>query len=135
MKMKKWLFIPALALAIIAAFYIINNDTGNHICEGSSINVTLIIDFGNETWNFSVSLHDKNATVYGLLEEASRLYNFSYDATYYPQFRSYYIESINGVKNGVDGKYWQYWINGEYGKVGASNQILCDGDIVEWKWI
>lgn len=46
------------------------------------------------------------------------------------------IELIGGRKNDFSAdKYWQYWINNEYAKVGASAQTLKDGDIVEWKYI
>ncbi len=130
--MKKWLLVAIIACLTIAFFYVSSNEHGAN--ENKAINATLIINFGDYEWNFSISL-SQNTTVYGLLEKASKIYNFSYEATYYPQFRSYYIESINGVRNGVDGKYWQYWINGKYGETGASLQPIKNGDVVEWKWI
>ena len=44
------------------------------------------------------------------------------------------IESVKGVKNGEDGKYWQYWVNGKYSDVASDKYILKDGDLVIWKF-
>jgi len=44
------------------------------------------------------------------------------------------IERLLDKKNGEDGKYWQYFVNGEYAKVGVSQYGLKAGDAVEWKF-
>lgn len=44
------------------------------------------------------------------------------------------ITSINGFKNGTNGKYWQYWINGEYAQIGASAYIPKPNDKIEWRF-
>ena len=44
------------------------------------------------------------------------------------------ITKIGDKKNGEDGKYWQYFVNGEYAKVGVSQYGLKAGDAVEWKF-
>ncbi|MDP2704378.1 MAG: DUF4430 domain-containing protein [bacterium] len=44
------------------------------------------------------------------------------------------IESIGEKKNGEGGAYWQFWINGEYAKVGASEYIPKGGDKILWKF-
>jgi hypothetical protein len=47
-----------------------------------------------------------------------------------------FITAIDGVGNNQAGdKYWQFWLNNEYSKVGASSQRLRDGDMVEWKYL
>lgn len=45
------------------------------------------------------------------------------------------IQSLNGLENGSGGKYWQYWVNNQYGKVGAGNYKPSAGDSIEWKFI
>lgn len=45
-----------------------------------------------------------------------------------------FIESIHGVKNGDDGKYWQYYVNGTLGDVAADKKELKAGDKVEWRF-
>lgn len=129
---EKWVIaITIAAIMAVAAAYSI----GNVSLESKSkkINALLIINFGNETWNFNVTLNN-SATVYSLLMKGAEENNFTVSTTYYPQYQSYFINSIAGVKN-ENGKYWQYWINGEYGEVSANLQKLKNGDVVEWKFI
>jgi len=44
------------------------------------------------------------------------------------------VENIDGVKNGTDNKYWQYWVNGELPMVSADKKEVKKGDEVEWKF-
>ena len=44
------------------------------------------------------------------------------------------VESLGGTKNGTDGKYWQFWVNGQYSNVGASSYVIKQGDVIEWKF-
>jgi nickel-dependent lactate racemase len=43
-----------------------------------------------------------------------------------------FINSIASSKNTKD-KWWQYWVNGEYAKVGVSNYRPSSGDVIEFK--
>lgn len=45
-----------------------------------------------------------------------------------------FIESINGIKNGDDGKYWQYYVDGVLGDVAADKKVLKKGEKVEWRF-
>jgi hypothetical protein len=42
-----------------------------------------------------------------------------------------FVTEING-KKGTPGKYWIYYINGKLASVGVSNQILKEGDVINW---
>lgn len=44
------------------------------------------------------------------------------------------VESIGGITNGTDNKYWQYMVNGEMPQVGADVLVLEEGDSVEWEF-
>ncbi len=44
------------------------------------------------------------------------------------------ILSIGGDTNGDGGRWWQYWVNGAYGSVGADRAPLNDGDLLEWRF-
>ncbi len=129
---EKWIIaiIIAAIIAIAAAYSVENGVLEN---KSKKINASLIINFGNESWNFNITLNN-SATVYSLLMKGAEENNFTVSTTYYPQYQSYFINSIAGVKNG-NGKYWQYWINGKYGEVSANLQKLENGDVVEWKFI
>ena len=45
-----------------------------------------------------------------------------------------YVDSINGVVGGTDGKYWAFYINGELSQVGAADYQTKTGDKLEWKF-
>ena len=97
------------------------------------VNVTLKIDYSNDiidTYNIKMS----NPTVYSVLIKASNDYDFSVGTKYYDQYQSHYIFSINSVVEGENNKFWQYYINGNYGTVGADLQTLKDNDFIEWKF-
>ncbi len=44
-----------------------------------------------------------------------------------------YVDSINGIKGGTEGKYWLFYVNGEMPTLGADQYITATGDSVEWK--
>lgn len=74
-----------------------------------------------------------DSTVFSLLEDLSQKKDFEISYKIYPEM-GVFVESINGEKNGTDGKYWQYWVNGELPMVAANNFQVKPGDIVEWKF-
>lgn len=46
-----------------------------------------------------------------------------------------FVDSIDGVANGMDGHYWSYYVNDEYGLVSANAADLEDGDVVRWVYM
>ena len=108
---------------------------GNEVST-ESVTASVKIDFGNGTvWSYpNISVGGKNATVYGFLMGAAHEGNFSVKYTYYGQYDSILVDSIAGVVNGDGNNYWQYWLNGDYGMVGADKQPIADNDIIEWKF-
>ncbi|MEM2143097.1 MAG: DUF4430 domain-containing protein, partial [Candidatus Thorarchaeota archaeon] len=45
-----------------------------------------------------------------------------------------FVESINGIANDpAAGKWWQYWVNGQYGPIASNKYVLSDSDSVSWK--
>ena len=100
-----------------------------------TIQVLLIIDYGDgRVDKFNVSIESGNATVYSVLMKASEENGFPVGAKYCPQYKSHYIYSINFTdENPKTNKFWQYYINGNYGPVGANLQKVENGDIIEWR--
>ena len=74
-----------------------------------------------------------DSTVFSLLEELSKQKNFEISYKIYPEI-GVFVESIDGLVNGTDGKYWQYWVNNELPMVAADNLPVKEGDVVEWKF-
>ena len=93
----------------------------------AAANIELTIDYGNTTQQVFLNL--SGDTVFDILNQTSTVVFIQYA---YGKF----ITSINGVDNdaGENGRYWQYWVNGELAPVAADNYVLAEGDQVLWKY-
>lgn len=77
-------------------------------------------------------LSDLNVfTVLEALSEYGKKFDLKYNNNY-----SYgvFVESIAGIKNGDEGKYWQYYVNDKLGEVAADKKEVKAGDNVEWRF-
>ncbi len=45
-----------------------------------------------------------------------------------------YVDSINDIKGGADGKYWSYYVNGQLASTGAGANITTGGEKITWKF-
>lgn len=71
---------------------------------------------------------NQTTTAFALLEQSGLDFTFKeYDM-------GVFIESINGLKNGADNKYWLYYVNGEMPMVAADKQPVVAGDKIEFKF-
>lgn len=43
-----------------------------------------------------------------------------------------YVDSINGLAGGTDGKYWSFYVDGEMAAVGAADYQPKGGETIEW---
>ena len=74
-------------------------------------------------------------SVFSLLEIFAERNDIALDYTYYEQFDSILINSINGDENGPDNMYWQYYVNGNIPMVGCDNfKEISNGDYIKWSF-
>lgn len=108
---------------------VIDKEVNNQI-----IKVDLKIDFGNgQIKKFDQFEIKKNSTVFDLLNKITTENNLEFRYSKSGSLGSF-IESIDGVANNFKSqKFWQYWINGSYAKIGASGYRLKNQDMIEWK--
>ncbi|MBI3291128.1 DUF4430 domain-containing protein [Candidatus Falkowbacteria bacterium] len=108
----------------------------NGLLPEKEINVNLILNSGaGQIKNFYDIALSGNATVFDLLKKTTTENNISLSYKDYGQELGVFIESINNLENDISGnKYWQYWVNGGYAEIGASNYHLKDGDTIEWRY-
>jgi hypothetical protein len=66
-------------------------------------------------------------TALALLEQEATV--VTKDSSYGP-----YVDSINGVTGGTDGKYWTFYVNGAQAQVGAGAYTTKATDKIEWKF-
>lgn len=45
-----------------------------------------------------------------------------------------YVDTIDGVKGGTDGKYWSYYIDGKVATQGVDAYKVQGGEVVTWKF-
>ncbi len=45
-----------------------------------------------------------------------------------------YVDTINGVQGGTDGKYWAFYVNDQLAQVGAADYATKATDKIEWKF-
>ncbi|NWF96808.1 MAG: DUF4430 domain-containing protein [Candidatus Thorarchaeota archaeon] len=91
----------------------------------AAVGVTLGLDFGNGT---VISFSDLEGTdVLNLTQSAVEVtVSWTGDLAF--------VTSIAGVTNmPVEGRWWQYWVNGVFGTVAANKHRISDGDHVVWK--
>jgi len=78
---------------------------------------------------------NKNVTYSGV-EGKTALALLQQKATVVTKDSSYgpYVDSVNGVQGGTDGKYWAFYVNGTLAQVGADAYTTKAGDKIEWKF-
>ncbi len=90
----------------------------------TATNISLQIDFGNGT----VLTHQglTGSDVLSITESV-----LSVEVSWYGEMA--FVESIAGVANNqVEGRWWQYWVNGELGPVAANTYEVGDDDSIAW---
>jgi len=73
-------------------------------------------------------------TIFSILEKCSMRNDFSIEYTYYEEFDSLLIDSINNDVNGEGGMYWQYYVNDDIPMVGCDQYEVSNGDYVLWSF-
>jgi len=99
----------------------------------SSSKVNYIINFGEDNIVEEQLFLLKDSTVFSLLQDLVQKRNFKIETSHY-EGMGVLVESIDGVQNGIDDKYWQYWVNDELPMVSADNTQVEKEDIIEWRF-
>ena len=97
--------------------------------------VSVMFDYGNGKINvYTGNIEKENETLFELTKDIAEKNKLALE---YKEFSGLgvLIEKIGTEKNGTDKKYWQYWANNEYAKVGADMYKVKSGDIIEWKFV
>lgn len=84
-------------------------------------------------FRYSIAVDAPGVSVYSVLVALSKAAGFNVKTRTYSY--GIFVEAIAGVENeGVDGRNWQYWVNGRYGEVSCDNKAVYGGDIIEWRF-
>jgi Domain of unknown function (DUF4430) len=108
-----------LASGTVGTLIAINHHTNNQVATTSpQVEGATVIRFTAQ----------KNQTVLAQLEAREKVV-VQQDPTY-----GAFVESIDGVKNGVNNKYWAYYVNGQMANIGAGNYTTKGGEEIVWKF-
>lgn len=123
------LSLPSLSQPIVEIPTIINPQGG----QISQEPVSLLIDTGDTLLGYNdIDIEDGDTVASVLSKLADGGKNFSFTSQTYEGL-GIFIDSINGVKGGDNNKYWQYWVNNQYGQIAADQYELKGGDVIMWK--
>lgn len=92
--------------------------------------ITLTIDGVAPTTKHTIL---EGVTALSLAQTVSQVRNFEFITKTYPGMGTL-VEQINTIKNGQDGKYWHYYINGALAPVAADTYVIQNGDVIEWRF-
>jgi len=107
-------------------------EENNIVQETIKKEATIIIDYGEGSPNSFDIQFEEGATALDLLKNKTEESNITLETKSYDI--GVMIEKIGDKKNGQDGKYWLYYINGETPMVSADKTEIKSGDKVEFKF-
>lgn len=94
------------------------------------ISVNITADFGN---GYTKEWKDVKVTRDSTIFDAMKASGMKFD--YNIQALGVFVTSIEGLaENRSTGRYWQYWIGGNYSQLGISNTKVTEGMKIEWKY-
>ncbi|QEE14903.1 DUF4430 domain-containing protein [Promethearchaeum syntrophicum] len=95
-------------------------------------NITLIIDFKNDTIETTVNISQDNSFT-SVFDLTAFHYQIVYEMFNFGSSPSFLITSIKNLGNNEHtANYWQYWVNEEYSMVACNEYQLKNNDIVIW---
>ncbi len=128
------IILVAVICASIAGLYGYIEATQPTAVRAASVtDVSLVVAGTNWTIRYG-PVTTTNNTAYGILIEASQRLHFQVASVHYDVPSAMFVTGINGTANGQNGSFWQYWVDGVYGNVGADHYALANRAQVVWRF-
>jgi hypothetical protein len=127
-----WQVIVAIAVVVLATvgvFSYTSTTKAPTSSESAQASITLTIE--SFSTPFHASIREGETVLEVLQDHAAEDTGFGLVTKKYEGL-GILVESMHGMQNGTDGKYWQYKVNGVMPQVGADALTLHDGDTIEW---
>ncbi len=132
-KLKTSLGIGAGVLLLIGGTYLYYR-VDSPLENFGSATATLIFDFGDGRREiFANEKFKQGENLFDFTKNELARKNITFEYQEYPSLGSM-VTKIGDKKSSEKDGYWQYWINGEYASVGASDYLLKPGDKIEWRF-
>lgn len=107
-------------------------DTNTEVDVTIQLNFNVTEGVSLETDEFQQTFTTNASTVLGVLMSAADRYGFEVETSSHSAYGTF-IESIDGIA-GNDTYAWVYYVDFEYGDVGASSKTVEDDQIVTWAY-
>jgi hypothetical protein len=140
LKLNRLHKVPAL-LVVVSLIALSFTGTAMNIPQNSEVwieksNQTSVrIEFVSPEWKLSENLIAyKDDTAFSLLKRCAEKHGFTVESTYYAEYDATWIDSINTIASGTEGKYWQYYVNGQLPIISADKFIVKNGDVLVWSF-
>ncbi|MFH0712367.1 MAG: DUF4430 domain-containing protein [Candidatus Jorgensenbacteria bacterium] len=128
--------VGVLALVLVGLSFFVSVPQLTDVPVGTNESIahaSFEIDFGDgqtETISFEA---DGTKNIFQVMEEALPAAGIHFDYETYAGLGKL-IDQIGEKKNGENGNYWQFWVNGSYSTVGVSSYFVKAGDRIEWEF-
>ncbi len=98
--------------------------------DKNTITVNITADFGNSyTKEWKDVEVPRDSTIFDAMKASGMKFDYNI------QSLGVFVTSIEGLaENRSTGRYWQYWIGGNYSQLGISSVKVTDGMNIEWKY-
>ncbi len=84
-------------------------------------------------WNFDSVQFSAGENLFQILKRKMADEKITFEFKEYPGL-GVLVTRIGERKNGEQGKYWQYWVNGAYADKGPDAYVVKPGDAIEWRF-
>lgn len=127
------ILIPVVSLAGLFTFSVYLSGSVGFGTPGACFNVTVIVEYGRDygygaNQTFAGLNFPQGATVFDALKVNSSV-EYSYTGPFV------LVTAINGVHNNVSANlFWQYYVNGAFGRVASNVYHLGNNSVVEWRY-
>lgn len=92
--------------------------------------------FINNQWTYQRIFMKNNvgeSNVYEFTVKKAGTSGLETQVRYDENFRTFYFESLNGVRDGRNQAYWEVWVNGNIVEDALDKKEVKKGDVVEWR--
>lgn len=134
---KKLVNVIAVVILVLAAFFVgqgfspVEDTTLESETEIEKGTVNLLIDLNEKgVKSFEEVQIEKGDSLEEVLLTLDEEGLISIEGEDFGGELGYFVEAIDGVGGDDSGRWWQYWVNGEYAEVGVSAYVVQAGDSV-----
>ncbi|MBS3778517.1 MAG: DUF4430 domain-containing protein [Candidatus Thermoplasmatota archaeon] len=109
------------------------NQTDIWLEDSSETSVIIILEGSSWQIKDQFILTEKQ-TVHDVLTLVSDAHDITVESSFDQTYEAMMITEINNDKNGEDGHYWQYLVNGKAPMTAADNTFVSNGDVITWHY-